>query len=244
MWKFALCLSLVSVSALADGLIKVPDSAVVKADPNAPFAAPYPAKVPGVKVSPLGDIWNKSDASDYAERLPKALDGAPQAAYEAYFNTLIEKQKQTEIRRAMVVIPVNVSPPIKCLNTPDAFGYEHVAENDYRVNCFAGTGKDITHVAEYRMHVDFVPADCGTQAKFKSYFSTTDARTRLKAAVLYKQLEQNCRVAAVPVDRLNPVSKKTSISTDFVKKTLQENAELDKYVNGSHEQKHITVYSA
>jgi hypothetical protein len=231
MWKLVLCFSVISSTGLAAGLIQVPDAAVEKGPIS---TTRYPAN-PGVqRASPLSSVISNDAFADIAERLPKKLDGAPQAEYEGYFNNMFEGMKKSSMQKLGVKIPVDVTRGIRCLDSAEAFGFERVSETEYKANCFAGTGKKITHVAEFKIHIDFIPAGCGTQAKIHTAFNDTAARTRMGAARFYQSIQKTCAVDAVAVNPMNPFSKITLVTTGFVTKTLEGNAELDKYVNGSH----------
>ncbi|MGE3262813.1 MAG: hypothetical protein AB7K68_13615 [Bacteriovoracia bacterium] len=224
MWKLTFCLSLISGAAFAAGLIQVPDSAVKP--------APSPTPYTNSRVTPLGQLWNNS-GEDYSGNMPKHLEGASQAEYEKFFNGMLETQKTEAIRMKARQIPVIPTLGVRCLDTKDAFGFERVNETEYRANCFAGTDKKITHVAEYRMKIEFVPSGCASEATIKNMFSDAAYRTRSNAGRVYGLLRKGCAVMAFPVNNLNAVTKVTPISTEFVKKTLEGNAELDRFVNGS-----------
>jgi hypothetical protein len=209
----------------------VPDSAVVKPATPSHTGSPYNPYAPGSHTSPLSGVLHGGSV-DNSDDLPKWLDGAPQSEYERFFNTLIYFQKQSAMASKAAQIPPVVG--VKCLPHKGAFGFERVSELDYKVNCFAGTGKKISHVAEYRMSVTFIPSGCATEAKIHEQFNNPANRNRKSAAEFYNVLKKVCIIQANPASTSAPVVKVTKVSTDFVTKSLADNADLDKYVNGSH----------
>lgn len=224
MWKLTLALSLASTTTFAAGLIQIPAGATPP--PSAPKV-----NVPGTitnNPSPLSNIWSPPDCS---QDMPKHLEGANQGAYEAFFNALINQANEEKIIAAVKKIPP--VPGVRCLDHKDAYGFERVSEMEYRTNCFAGNGKNISHVAEFRMKVEYIPANCASQANIRQFFSVDNNRTRLAACNFYKNLYSGCNTMAFPQNTYNSVSGFTPITSEGVDKMLTSRPDLNKYVNGS-----------
>lgn len=179
----------------ADGLIQVPDDAVV-AQPS------------------TGLIF--ADNADEYIRIMK--------------ENVLSLKKSVISTRAANMRP---SADVGCLPFHDAFGFEQVSETDFKVNCFAGSAKNITHVLDYRFNLVIMPATCGSDQAIRDFFAIPNNRNANAAKAYWAQIRSYCSIMAAPADPANPIVRNVAVGQAFVNKVLNEKEDLRLYVNGS-----------
>jgi len=197
-----------------DGLIQVPADAIVTS-PTAP--------------TPRGSFFDLA----FAEAGTPTSDNADD--YVRWLNDrVLSLKKSAMATRAASLRP---SREVGCLPFHDAFGFEQINETEYKLNCFAGNKRNISHVLDYHLRVTFTPTNCATEQAVRDFFAIPVNRNPRAATAFLQSMKSSCVITAAPVDTANPIVRNVGVSPTFVQKALEKKDDLRLYVNGSREQK-------
>jgi hypothetical protein len=205
-------------SLASDGLIRVPTDAVRKEQPRG-----------GERLNILNyglhepDAPRSSNVEDYL-RWVKAK--------------LLAEQKSAMATRTLAH-PLQSSPPsrVSCLPFHDAFGFERVNDSEFKLNCFAGTERSITHVLDYQMRVTHSPANCASDSRIREFFNVPSNRNPAAASSFWRSMAASCHILVDQVNAARPIVRSVAVNQDFVNKVLENREDLRLYVNRSRDRK-------
>jgi hypothetical protein len=163
---------------------------------------------------------------------------ADEQTAEVYTNQVLDKIKRLKksvlATRARDMRP---SATVGCLNFPGAYSFEQVSETEFKVRCFGGSDRNLTHVLDYHLNLVFMPATCTSEQSVRDYFKIPNNRTKARAEQFVAEIEGYCSVMAVPVDAANPIVRNRILEANLVNKLLEQKEDLRVYVNGSRAKK-------
>jgi hypothetical protein len=157
---------------------------------------------------------------------------------EVYANQVLEKIKK--LKKSVLATRARDTRPsreVGCLNFPGAYGFEQVSDTEYKVNCFAGNERNLTHVLDYHFRLVFMPATCTSEQSVRDYFKIPNNRTKARAEQFLAEIEGYCSVMAVPADPANPIVQNRILEANYVNELLEQKEDLRVYVNGSRAKK-------
>jgi hypothetical protein len=205
-----LSLALISQVALADGLISVPKNMVAE-QPKVPSASP------SSPMAPLSWSRGRIDLDD------SLVNNGNAKSYEDFFNNYIYGKKKQEMARWAATILVKL-PNVRCFKDGTSharYGFQRVSENDYKMNCHAGSGSRVTDIAEFRV-TTFIPSPCPAEKDIKAYFADAKNRTRAKAQEFYGLRMAGCPLQISAADLAHPVVSITAVKSSYADSDVAE----------------------
>jgi hypothetical protein len=161
-------------------------------------------------------------------------DGPQEATLDGYVRWILERR--TADRKSFMATRARALRPqfnVACLKHFEAYGFEKVSETEYRMNCLAGSGQNISHILDYHFKLTANPDGCDSDATVREFFTRAGMFTEKNAKDYLNSLVSTCRISIEPMDANKPVVKMVKVPKSFVNEVLEEKEELNKYVNQS-----------
>lgn len=202
-------MSLISLPALADGLIEVPKDAEEEQVKKSS------------KLYDHDDIPSGKNVEDYV----RWAKGLIEAGRKNLFADLAYKTPTKSGAR--------------CLWFAGAFGFKQVSKNRYEMNCFAGTPRKISHVVFYKMDFSYQPDGCADEGKIREFFKPEGLRNKTGALQFINMMNNTCALKYQHTDMEAPIVRAVKLDPEDVEKELNkpEREALRLYVNRSKDKK-------
>lgn len=113
-----------------------------------------------------------------------------------------------------------------CIMNRKAFGFEKVADNDYKFNCLTAKSGKLDQLIEYRATINRGPETCTSEQKIREFFSNPANRNKRMATAFIQQ----CPIIVTPF--VTSVAKVGDSSAKDIL-TRPETQELRHYLNAN-----------